>query len=105
MTVHPSLPLHVNSITGEIDELCYIDISDKRYIVTHIHSTHILLRRVGYKQILLVVNTLLGDSFTFIHLFTDSTIPLKGVDLSINRLVTYDAIVDAVHEHYYQIVY
>jgi hypothetical protein len=105
MTVKQSLPLHVNSINGEIAELCYIDISEKRYIVTHIMSTHIVLKRVGFKQVLLVINTLLGDTFTFIHLFTDSTIPLKNVDLSINRQVTYDEIVDSIHEYYHQVVY
>lgn len=111
--IGPSLPLHINSSTSVVDELCYIQLDEtvlgkvyeRKYIVTQLASTYILMTRVGYKQQYLIINTLLGDTFMFVHLFHDRNIPLKNVDFSLNRVVTYDAILDTIHQYYHQIVY
>lgn len=109
----PSLPLHINSSTSVVDELCYIQMDEtvlgkvyeRKYIVTQLASTHILMTRVGFKQQFIIINTLLGDMFTFATLFSDKNIPLKSVDFSLNRVVSYAAILDTIHQFYHEIVY
>jgi len=99
------IPLHINSITGEIDELCYIELNEKKYIITHIHHGFMILKRVGIKQSFMLINTTIEHEFTFSVLFDSKDIPLKGMDFSLNRVVTYFTVLDAISEFYNQVVY
>jgi len=104
LPVAEKLPLHIHSVYGEVAEYCYVEIEGKKYSVTHIDSRYMYIKKLGYTQVYLIINTMLGGDFSFYHLFDDTGIRLREVDLSLNRIVTYDSILTAINE-YYQLVH
>lgn len=98
------IPLHVSSRTGKIDELCYIDVEKVRYKITHIHNTFMLLERIGTKHVFLLVNTALEHEFSFQELMENRDVPSIMLDLKLQRSVTYFDVLNAIYEHYYEVV-